>query len=132
MTAAVRKPDTIPAETRGTLHSIAGAAIALLVTFAWIQDSQAAVIGAAVIAAIDLALVLAYTRAAWRKALYPVLYAGGGILVVYGVFSEVEVGAILGVAAAVLGTQVAAQNTPKADVVALRGGHVYEEQFRGA
>lgn len=104
--------DRIPAKTRGTLHSISGAAIALLVTFAWIQDSQAAVIGAVVIAAIDLVLVLVYTRSSWRLALYPLLYAGGGVLVVYGVFTDAETGAILGVAAAILGTQVAAQNTP--------------------
>lgn len=115
MTATVHKADTVPAQTRGTLHSIAGAAIAVLTVYGLASGQEAAAIGAAVVAAIDLVLVLVYTRAGWRKALYPVLYAGGALLVVYGVSSEAEIGAILGVAAAVLGTQVAAQNTPKTD-----------------
>lgn len=115
MTATVHTLDTVPAQTRGTLHSIAGAAIAVLTVYGVASGQEAAAIGAAVVAAIDLVLVLVYTRAAWRKALYPVLYAGGALLVIYGVSSEAEIGAILGVAAAVLGTQVAAQNTPKVD-----------------
>lgn len=111
--------DTVPAQTRGTLHSIAGAAIAVLTVYGLASGQEAAAIGAAVVAAIDLVLVLVYTRVGWRKALYPLLYAGGALLVVYGVSSEEEVGAVLGVAAAVLGTQVAAQNTPKTDEKAL-------------
>lgn len=115
MTATVHTLDTVPAQTRGTLHSVAGAVIAVLIVYGFVNDTQAAVIGAAVIAAVDLGLVLVYTRAAWRKALYPVLYAAGAVLAIYGVVSQDEIGAILGVAAAVLGTQVAAQNTPKVD-----------------
>lgn len=115
MTATVNTTDTVPAQTRGTLHSIAGASIAVLTVYGLASGQEAAAIGAAVVAAIDLVLVLVYTRAGWRKALYPLLYAGGALLVIYGVSSEAEIGAILGVAAAVLGTQVAAQNTPKVD-----------------
>lgn len=112
MTATVHTLDTVPAQTRGTLHSVAGAVIAVLIVYGFVNDAQAAAVGAAVVAALDLGLVLVYTRAAWRKALYPVLYAAGAVLAVYGVVSQNELGAILGVAAAVLGTQVAAQNTP--------------------
>lgn len=115
MTTTAHATDKVPAQMRGTLHSIAGAAISVLTVYGFASGQEAAAIGAAVIAAIDLVLVLVYTRAGWRKALYPLLYAGGALLVVYGVSSEAEVGAILGVAAAVLGTQVAAQNTPKVD-----------------
>lgn len=104
--------DKIPADKRGYFHSIVGAAFVLLVTLGYLNDSNAAVIGGAALAAVDLALVLAYTRSAWRKALFPVLYGGGAILAMVGVFNEVEVAAIVGLVAAVLGTQVAAAKTP--------------------
>ena len=104
--------DKVPADKRAYLHSIAGAAMALLATFGWINDSLAAAIGVAVVAAIDLALVLAYTHNAWRKALYPLLYAIGTILVIVGVVNELQVGAILGLALAILGTQIASSKTP--------------------
>lgn len=106
--------DKVPSDKRGYFHAIAGAAIALLATFGWVNDSMAAAIGAAIIAAVDLVLVLTYTRTAWRKALYPLLYAGGAILVLVGVANDAEIGAILGLAVAVLGTQVAAAKTPVA------------------
>lgn len=104
--------DKVPANQRGYFHTIAGAAIALLTVFGYLNGSLAAAIGVALIAAIDLVLVLMHTRANWRKALYPVLYAGGSILVIIGVVNEVQIGAILGLALAVLGTQFAAAKTP--------------------
>lgn len=106
------KVDTVPADKRGYLHSIAGAAFVLLVTLGYLGESEVAVIGGAAVAVIDLVLVLIYTRNMWRKALYPVLYGGGAILAMVGVFNEVEVAAIVGLVAAVLGTQVAAAKTP--------------------
>lgn len=111
--------DKIPADLRGQLHSVAGAILALLGIYGWANDSQLAAIGFAVIAALDLILVLYYTTDAWRKALYPLLYAVGGVLMVYGIMSQAEIGAILGVALAVLGTQTASTYTPK--VVKVKG-----------
>lgn len=104
--------DSIPANTRGWIHSVVGAVFALLLAFAFISQAHAAVIGAAVIAGIDLVLVLFYTRNAWRKALYPLLYAGGAALAVFGVFSETEIAAIIGLGVTMLGTQVASSKTP--------------------
>lgn len=106
------KVDSIPADKRGYLHSVAGAAFVLLVTLGYLGESEVAVIGGAAVAVIDLVLVLIYTRNMWRKALYPVLYGVGAILAMVGVFNEVEVAAIAGLVAAVLGTQVAAAKTP--------------------
>lgn len=106
------KVDSIPADKRGYLHSVAGAAFVVLTTLGLLNDTAAPVIAAVVVAAIDLVLVLIYTRDAWRKALYPLLYAGGGVAVLLGTFSEAEVAAILGLVATVLGTQVAAAKTP--------------------
>lgn len=104
--------EKVPANRRGYFHAVAGAIIAVLAIFGWINDSMVAAIGVAVVAAIDLVLVLVYTRAAWRKALYPVLYAGGAILVILGIATDAEIGTILGLALAVLGTQVAGAKTP--------------------
>lgn len=104
--------DKIPANQRGYFHTVAGAVIALLAIYGYLNGSLVAAIGVAVTAAIDLILVLMHTRANWRKALYPVLYAGGSILVIVGVVNEVQIGAILGLAIAVLGTQFAAAKTP--------------------
>lgn len=104
--------DKVPADKRGYFHSIAAAAIVVLGTLGWMDQNLVAAIGVAVVAAIDLGLVLTYTRNAWRKALYPLLYAGGSILVIVGVANELHVGAVIGLAAAILGTQVAAAKTP--------------------
>jgi predicted RND superfamily exporter protein len=104
--------DKLPAETRGYFHTIAGAAFVLLATLGILNDQQIAVFLAVAVAAIDLVLVLLHVRAKWRYALYPLLYAGGGVLVLLGYFNEVEVTAIIGLAVAVLGTQFAAAKTP--------------------
>lgn len=104
--------DKVPAPTRGYLHTLAGAVIALIATFGIVSDSEIAVIGAVVIAAIDLVLVLIYTRAAWRKAAYPLVYSLGGVLMLVGIFNELQVAAIIGLAVAVLGTQFAAAKAP--------------------
>lgn len=104
--------DKVPASKRGYFHSVAAAAMVLLATFSWLDQNLLLAIGVAVVAAIDLALVLAYTRAAWRKALYPLLYAVGPILVIVGVANEFQVGAVIGLAVAILGTQIAAAKTP--------------------
>lgn len=109
---ATHKVDSIPSDTRGYLHAVTGAAFVVLTTLGLLNDAAAPVIAAVVVAAIDLALVLVYTRDAWRKALYPLLYAGGGVAVLLGTFNEAEVAAILGLVATVLGTQVAAAKTP--------------------
>lgn len=104
--------DKIPADKRGYFHSIAAAAMVVLATFSWIDQNLLLAVGVAIVAAIDLALVLTYTRNAWRKALYPLLYAAGPILVIVGVANELQVGAVIGLAVAILGTQVAAAKTP--------------------
>lgn len=104
--------DKIPADKRGYFHSVAAAAMVLLATFSWLDDNLLLAVGVAVVAAIDLALVLAYTRNAWRKALYPLLYALGPILVIVGVANELQIGAVIGLAVAILGTQIASTKTP--------------------
>ena len=104
--------DKIPAEVRGKLHAVAGAIMALVGVYGWINESQIAAIGFALVALLDLILVLYYTTDLWRKALYPLLYASGGVLVVFAIMSQAEVGAILGVALAVLGSQTASTYTP--------------------
>lgn len=104
--------DAIAPDTRGYLHTVAGAAIALLATLSIISDLWATAIAAVVVAAIDLVLVLKYTRANWRKAAYPLVYALGGVLILVGTFNEAQVAAIIGLAVAVLGTQFAAAKTP--------------------
>lgn len=104
--------DKIPADKRGYFHSVAAAAMVLLATFSWLDDNLLLAVGVAVVAAIDLALVLAYTRNAWRKALYPLLYALGPILVIVGVANELQISAVIGLAVAILGTQIASTKTP--------------------
>lgn len=110
--------DKIPANTRGYLHSIASAIFVLLMAFAYLTEGQVALVAALVFAAIDLVLVLMYTRNAWRQALYPVLYAGGSILAAVGVVNELQVAAIIGLAATVLGFQIAASKTPTTAAIA--------------
>lgn len=104
--------DAIPAGKRGYIHAVVGALFALLMSFALYNDSILTMIMAIVLAVADLILVLIYTRNKWRQALYPVLYLAGGGLATLGVVNEVQATAIIGLALAVLGTQVAAAKTP--------------------
>lgn len=104
--------DSVAAPTRGYIHSIVGAVFVLVATLGYLNSSEIAVIMAVVVALADLVLVLIYTRTAWRKALYPVLYAGGGALLLVGTFNEAQVAAIIGLGVAVLGTQIAAAKAP--------------------
>lgn len=104
--------DKVPPQTRGYIHTIAGAAFTLLMVLGYLDQNTVATIAAVAVAAIDLVLVLIYTRSAWRMALYPLLYGVGGILSLIGTFNEVQITAIIGLALAVLGTQYAAAKTP--------------------
>lgn len=104
--------DKIPADKRGYFHSIAAAVMVILATFSWLDENLTLALGVAVVAAVDLALVLAYTRSSWRRALYPLLYSVGPILVIVGVANELQVGAVIGLAVAILGTQIASTKTP--------------------
>lgn len=104
--------DKVPADKRGYFHTLAGAAIALIATFGVVTSNDVAAISAVAIAAIDLILVLMHTRTNWRKAAYPLVYALGGVLILIGIFNELQVAAIVGLAVAVLGTQFAAAKTP--------------------
>lgn len=104
--------EKVPAPTRGYIHSIVGAAFVLLLAFSLLNANEAAAIAGVIIALADLVLVLIYTRATWRKAMYPLLYAGGSALALFGTFNEAQVAAIVGLALTVLGTQVAAAKAP--------------------
>lgn len=108
--------DKVPGPTRGYIHTVVGALFVLIGTLGYLNSVEIAVIAAVVIAIADLILVLRYTRNAWRKALYPVLYASGGLLLLIGTFSEVQVAAIIGLGVAVLGTQLAAAKAPVLEV----------------
>lgn len=117
--------DKVPADKRGYFHTLAGAVIALVATFGIVTGNEVTAITAVIVAAIDLALVLVHTRANWRKAAYPLVYALGGALLLIGIFNELQVAAIIGLAVAVLGTQFAAAKTPavvEGEVVASGGG----------
>lgn len=103
----------IPDQYRGTIYSFGGALATLLGVFGWASEEQSAAIGVAVIAVAAAVLAVIHSRKLWRQALYLVLAAGGSILLVWGVGSQEEIGAVLGLAAVVLGTQVAAQTTPE-------------------
>lgn len=109
----------IPEQYRGTVYSLGGAIASLLAVFGWANDEQAAAIGVAIIAVLAAILAVIHSRNLWRQAIYLVLAAAGSILTVWGIGSQEEVGAVLGVAAVVLGTQVAAQFTPREEVDAL-------------
>lgn len=114
--------DKVPADKRGYFHTLAGAVIALIATFGFVTGNEVAAVGAVAVAAIDLVLVLMHTRANWRKAAYPLVYALGGVLILIGTFNELQVAAIVGLAVAVLGTQFAAAKTP----VAVDGEVIHE------
>ena len=104
--------DAIPANKRGYIHAVVGALFALLMSFALYSDSILTMVMAIVLAAADLVLVLIYTKSKWRQALYPLLYLVGTFVASLGVVNEVQATAIIGLALAVLGTQVAAAKTP--------------------
>lgn len=104
--------DSIPSDKRGYIHTVVGAAFALLVTLGFMNDTVALTIAGVAIALADLVLVLIYTTASWRKALYPVLYGVGSVLALIGTFNDVQISAMIGLAVAILGTQFAAAKTP--------------------
>lgn len=112
----VRKAnDLLPDNYRGTIYSLSGAIVTLLGVFGWVNEEQAAAIGVAVIGVAAAILAMIHSRSLWRQALYLVLASGGSLAVVWGVGTMEEVAAILGLVAVVLGTQVAAQFTPRGD-----------------
>lgn len=102
-----------PASMRGTLHAVQGPLVVLIMAYSVVNDSQAAAIVAAVVAVVDLLLAMLHSETTVRTLIYPALAAIASVLMNFGVASDEQLYALLGVAAAVLGGGVAARYTPK-------------------
>lgn len=101
-----------PASVRAALHEASGPLVVLLVAYGFANDVQAASIVAAIVTVTDLLLAMIHAETTWRTMVYPALAAVGAVLVNLGVYDQHLVAAVLGVAAAVLGSVLAARHTP--------------------
>lgn len=106
-----------PDSLRATLHEASGPLVVLLVAYGFANDVQAASIAAATVTVADLLLAMLHAETSWRTLVYPALAAVGAVLVNFGVYDQHLVAAALGVAAAVLGSVLAARHTPVPEYV---------------
>lgn len=102
----------IPAEARERVYIIAAAAITLLASWGVVDAAAVPAWAALAAAVITLGFAILHSTSMVRTALYSVLLAVQGVAQLYGIFTDTQWASIAGLAAAVLGTSVAAAKAP--------------------
>lgn len=123
---AVVKP-----EYREKFYNLVGAAVALLGAFGLAGDNTAATVAQLVLAAAALLFAILYSTSTVRTALYGVLAAAQAVAALYSIGNDATWAGVLSIAAAVLGTQVAAGRTPAPyDIVTAALGGIHRTETR--
>ena len=99
-------------ETRGTVYTVAAAAVAALVAFGVISSTIAAPIVGVVIAGITLVYAIIHSESNIRSVIYGLCVAVGILFVTLGTLTDNQTEALLAIAAPVLGITLAAAKTP--------------------
>lgn len=100
------------ADARAFLHVALPGIAAILVAAGYLTSNDANLWVALVLVVADVTLSTFNTANGFRKALYPLLAAGGALLVRYGVTTDAAWALWTGLAPILFGSGVAAANTP--------------------
>lgn len=103
----------LPPEARRRAYDIATAVIAGLGMVGFIDTNAAAQWSSVAVSAIALVFAILYSASTARAAFYTLIVSVMAVLGGYGVVTENQTAALLGVAVAVLGVAVAGSNTPQ-------------------
>lgn len=110
-------------EYRERFYNTVGAAVVLLGSYGLVDGNTAATVAQLVLAAAALLFAILYSTSELRTAIYGVLAAAQAVAALWHIGSGPKWAAILSIAAAVLGTQIASGRTPAPyNVGALLGG----------
>lgn len=99
-------------EYREKAYNLVGAAVVVLGSFGMVDSNAAATLAQLVLALVALVFAILYSTSQLRVALYGVLVAAQATAALWSLGNDAKWAAILSMAAAVLGTQVAAARTP--------------------
>lgn len=102
---------------RERLYIVAAALMTVLVSFGVLNDSQAALWSALVVAIIGAIFAVVNAETSWRVALYTVAGAAAAVFQAYGILGDANWAAITGLVAAVLGVSTAAAKAPTTEAV---------------
>lgn len=106
---------TVPESTRATAYAVGVAIVAALVSWGYLDQVYAAALTGVVGAAITLAFAIIHSTDPWRRALYGLMAATGVLAVTFGWGTDVQIDALLAIAAPVLGIGAAAATTTIGD-----------------
>lgn len=102
----------IPAGARDSWYRYGGALIVFLGSWGAMDVSTVPQWSALVAGVVTLLFAALHSTSSWRTALYLLLVAVQGVAGLYGILGDEKWGAILALAAVVLGVATAASNTP--------------------
>lgn len=107
--------NTVPESARATWYAVAVAIVSALVAWGYLDQVYVAALTGVVGAAITLAFAIIHSSSPWRVALYGLMGAVGVLAVTLGWGSQVQIDAVLAIAAPVLGIGAAAATTTVGD-----------------
>lgn len=99
-------------ETRGTVYTVAAAAVAALVMFGFISATLASSVAGLILAIITLIYAIIHSESTIRTAIYAVCAASAALFVGLGNMTDAESNSLLAIVAPVLGITLAAAKTP--------------------
>lgn len=102
-------------EWRERIYDTVGAAVVLLGGWGLVDQADGAVIAQVILAAVALLFAILHSTSGIRTALYGLLVAVQAVFGLWSIGTDAQWAGVLAIAAAVLGTQVAAGRTPILD-----------------
>lgn len=99
-------------EWRERIYDAVGVVVVLLGSWGLVDDQAAATLAQVVLALVALLFAMLHATSEVRIALYGLLAAAQAVAALFAIGTDAQWAAVLAMAAAVLGTQVAAGNTP--------------------
>ncbi len=99
-------------EYRERAYNLVGAAVVVLGSFGLVDGNAAATVAQLVLALLALLFAILYSTSQLRVALYGVLVSVQAVAALWSIGNDAKWAGVLAMAAAVLGTQVAAARTP--------------------
>lgn len=101
----------IQPEWRETAYRVVTGVVGLLLAFAYLSQEEAALWTQLGLSTVTLAFAGLFATSTWRRVLYPVLAAGGALLVFYGYVTNEQWPLILQAAVQLFGLSTAAAKT---------------------
>lgn len=119
----------IPAGARDSWYRYGGALIVFLGSWGAMDVSTVPQWSALVAGVVTLLFAALHSTSSWRTGLYLLLVAVQGVAGLYGILGDEKWGAILALAAVVLGVATAASNTPTGEVIDVEPDRVADTEL---